>query len=291
MITNYEKYRLRNNISPNTVIHEVRLIQNMLNHINRKYNKTVALHDIRPSDIREYLDYQQTLGLEKSTIMRKVSFIRQWFNYLWLESIIPIDYMTKFKYEIDTEEKQPTKINYLYQDLLDKKSDLLRSHELTLTAKLIFIFYMKGIRLRDIVKLEIADFNDKGDLIEFKVVLHNGFPIEVQFTDVDEISVLLSGFERSLFRSTAFLFTSKKNADYIQLRMSSVNDYNIALTKYIGFPIRSEEIRVVYVYYLYKVKDLDIEIIQKSLGISIDNTVRLLKQGLERLSQVDYNTN
>src|SRR5690606_20009910 len=79
----YEQYRLDKNISPNTLIHEINLLKAFLAFVNSKYKKRVELHEIRPIDVREFLDGERAKGLMDSTVNRKLSYIRTWFDYLW----------------------------------------------------------------------------------------------------------------------------------------------------------------------------------------------------------------
>ncbi|MEK5071653.1 recombinase XerC [Sporosarcina sp. FSL K6-1508] len=288
MLEGYEKFRLSNKISPNTVIHETRMLHSMLVFINQKYNKNLEPHEIRPIDIREYLDHERSTGIKDSTVNRKLVFIRQWFDYMWQIGKIQLDFMPKFKYA-EKLDLAPSPININYQYLLQIKSQLLKDQQLNLIAKQLFIFYMRGLRVRDIIQISINNFTDDGDKLTLKVEKQSGIIVEFDFIDADEIAVLLAGIERAIFRNVSFLFSSKVKGEYGIFQLGSIKSYLKSLSEYIGLPFRSEEVRFAYVHYLYNVKNLKIEDLQDELGTSIGTTTRILKESLERLGQVDYN--
>jgi len=285
----YEKFRLSNGISPNTVVHEVRMIRSLLGFINQKYKKTVEPHEIRPIDIHEYLDNERSSGIKDTTVNRKLTYIRGWFDYLWEIGKVPLDFMPKLKYAQKLDLKSASKIDINYVNLLSIKPQLLKEPRLALTAKLLFIFYMKGVRVRDIIEITVANFEDHGDVITLRIEKKSKVVLYLTFDEPEEITVLLSGIERAIFRGVSYLFSSKIAGEFVILRVGSIKDYIISLTDYLGFQLRSEEMRFAYVHYLYNVRNMKIEDIQEQLGTSLHTTTRLLKESLERMRGVDYN--
>lgn len=284
----YEEYRLSKGISPNTTYTEVRLIQSLLAFVNHKYKRKVEPREIKPGDIREFLlEQKKELGLKDSTIKRKMTTIRNWYDYLWRINKIEHDFMVKFTL--------PTKLNLKnsdiqvdYELLLSKRNEILTSSKILLYAKMLFILYMRGFRVRDIVVITLDYIEDHGDSIVFSVPKKNGCTQRAIFTD-EEIPVILSCIERAIFRGTPYLMSSKVDNEYVPLQIGSFKDYLNSLKEHLGFPFRSEEVRLAYVHYLYTVKHKKVEELQDFLGMKLLSVSQTLKESLERVKKVNYN--
>lgn len=286
----YKEYRESKNISPNTTVHEVQTINSLIAFVNSKYKKHVAPHEIRPIDIEEFLNSEREKNLQDSTVHRKLRSIKRWYEYLWEIGKVPVDFMPKFKYADNLDTKSNKLITLNYEELLSKKPNFLKASNVMIVTKLFFIFYMKGIRLRDIIKIDVENIIDAGDDMRVVIEKQNDNQLfELTFTEPEEIGVLLSGIERALFRNTNYLFSSKATSGYDIFRLGSMKDYQAEMNEYFGKPIRTEELRYAYVHYLFKVKHHTVEEITEILGISLANTVSLLKESLERMPGVVYN--
>lgn len=284
----FEEQRIKNGLSPNTVVHEVSLIRLFLSFVNTKYKRSVEPHEIRPVDVRDFLDSQRNTGIKDSTLSRKIIFLRTWFNYMWEIGKIPVDFMPKFKYGVKLDTR-PGQIHLNYQDFLDRKGEFLFSTKSPLTTKLFYIFILRGFRLRDIVRLTVDAIQDNGDSLEVEVQTYTGKTVHILVDDPNEMAVLLMGVERAIFRDTDYLLSSKIKGRYVQFAHSSLKDHLQSLSTYFGYPVRSEEVRFAYVHYLYKKEQRTIEEIQELLGISLTNATSLLKEALERVETLDYN--
>ncbi|HSJ39271.1 MAG TPA: site-specific integrase [Planococcus sp. (in: firmicutes)] len=279
----YEKYRLENGISPNTVVHEVQLIHSLLAFLSRHYKKNVEPHEIRPSDIQNFLQEQRATGIKDSTLNRKIIFIRQWFDYMWRIGRIPVDFMPKFKFS-EKLDLTPPDIHLDYGKLLEQKEAVLVTGQLSLNAKILFILYLRGLRLRDMASIDISNFEDKGHKLTLTFEKKDGYMSRIDFTG-QEIAILLEGIERAVFRGTPYLLSSKVNNEYTLFQMGSLSDYTEALSTFIGMPMRSGDIRFAYVHYLYSEEQKNLEEIQEILGVSLDSASRILKDSLQRLKK------
>ncbi|WP_084245954.1 site-specific integrase [Planomicrobium okeanokoites] len=279
----YEKYRLENGISPNTVIHEVQLIHSLLAFLAKTYKKSVEPHEIRPADIQNFLHEQRKTGIKDSTLNRKIIFIRQWFDYMWRIGRIPVDFMPKFKFS-EKLDLTPPDIHLNYVELLAKKDAVLETEQLSLNAKILYILYLRGLRLRDMAAIDISHFEDKGHKLTLSFEKKDGYMSRIDFTG-KEIPVLLEGIERAIFRGTPYLLSSKVNNEFTMFQMGSLSDYTEALSSFIGMPMRSGDIRFAYVHYLYSEEQKNLEEIQEILGVSLDSASRILKDSLQRLKK------
>lgn len=277
----YEKYRLDKGISPNTVVHEVQLIRSLFAYLRNTYKKSVEPHEIRPIDIQNFLKQQRDAGLQDSTLNRKLIHIRTWFDYMWQIGKIPNDFMPKFKFN-EKLDLTPHSIEVDYTDYLNKKEEVLDSSQLPLYAKVLFLLYLRGLRLRDMTAIEIDNFEDHGDDLLLTVEKKDGFVCQLSFSG-KEIPVLLEAIERAIFRNTPYLLSSKVKDEYTVFQLGSLSDYTQALSSFLGLPMRSGDLRFAYVYYLYSHEHKNLEEIQEILGVTIDSASRILKDSLVRL--------
>lgn len=284
----FEVYRLNKGLSPNTVVHEVSLIRLFLSFVNTKYKRSVEPHEIRPVDVRDFLNFQRETGIKDSTLSRKIIFLRTWFHYMWEIGRIPVDFMPKFDYGVKLDTR-PGQIHLNYVDFLDRKKEFLTSPKPPLTTKLFYIFILRGLRLRDIVRITTASIQDKDDELVIELLTYTGRTVHFHIDDPSEIAVILMGIERAIFRDTEYIFSSKVKGVYTKFTHTSLKDHLQSLSAFFGYPVRSEEVRFAYVHYLYKKEGKSIEEIQELLGISFTNATSLLKEALERVESMDYN--
>lgn len=284
----YENYRLKNGISPKTVVNEVSLIQSFLKYMDEYYNRSVAPHEIRPIDVRNFLDIQRKKPIKDSTVNRKLVYIRVWFNYMWEQGKIPVDFMEKFKYDVLDLTPKTHKITLNYFELLSKRDNVYINSEMPLNAKLFFLFDLRGMRRRDTLGVTIKDITDLGDELNVLVETRDG-TATFNLTHPGEISVLLQAIERAVFRDTQYLFTVKKKDQYLQEQLSSSSATNKALAKVLGFNLHSEVVRFAYVHYLHIAKQAKLEEIQELLGTTRERAANILKEALVRVNNVDYN--
>ncbi|UJF28376.1 site-specific integrase [Planococcus sp. 107-1] len=279
----YEKFRLKNGISPNTVVHEVQLIRALFAFLRNTYKKPVEPHEIRPIDIQKFLQQQHETGIKDSTLNRKLIYIRLWFDYMWQIGKIPVDFMPKFKFA-EKLDLTPADIHVNYGELLEKKDSVLESSQLSLNAKILFILYMRGLRLRDMTTIEVDDFEDVDGGLLLPLEKKDGYVCQLEFSG-KEIPVLMEGIERAVFRNTPYLLSSKVKDGYSMFKMGSLSDYTEALTDFLGVPIRSGDLRFAYVHHLYTVEHKNLEEIQEIMGVSLDSASRMLTESLTRLKQ------
>lgn len=288
----FEEYRLSQGKSPKTVYVEVHLIRELIAFLNNKYKKKIEPREILPADIREFLFSQKAeRNLKNTTLKRKIYTIKQWYKYLWEINEIENDFMPKFRLleELNKQLEPKEKIDpEYYEYLLSKKKDLLCSNHIRLYAKMLFILYLRGFRVRDIVQITLDDITDVNDKFIVQITKKNGYIQKAVFED-DEIPIFLSCIERAVFRGTSYLLSSKVDNEYIPLQLGSFKDYLISLKKFLGVPFRSEQIRLAYVHYLYTKQGLRVEDIQEILGLSFSSCSLTINEALERVTKKEYN--
>lgn len=282
----YENFRFANGVSEKTTRIEISDIKSLLSFLNQKHKKKLEYYEITSKDIHDFLDDQKKKGLKNSTILRKLKAIRYWFDYLWRTNQIPYDFMPKFdKKDLNI---TPSIITVNYNYLLDKKDMILSSADLRNYTKLIFLFYMRGFRIRDMVRITLDDIYDNKSEIVVKKQKDNGCTQIAIFSDT-EIPILLTGIEDAIFKGTPYLLSSKIDGEYVPLQFGSLKNHLEALKLKLNMPFRSEEIRLAYTHYLYVEQKKSVEEIQKILGLPLSSASKIIKETLERVKPVDYN--
>ncbi|AQQ53071.1 tyrosine-type recombinase/integrase [Planococcus lenghuensis] len=277
----YEKFRLKNGISPNTVVHEVQLIEHLLASVSRYHNGPIEPHEIRPSDIQRFFKEQRDKGLKDNTINRKLVFVRKWFDYMWQIGKIPVDFMPKFKLP-EKLDLTPSEIDLDYKELLGRQEEILQSDKLALYAKILFLLYMRGLRVRDMTAIDISRVEDFGYKLRLTVDKKDGYTRPLDFMG-SEIPIIQKGIDLAHERGTPFLLASKVKDNYTEFQMGSLSDYTDALAELLGRPIRSGDIRFAYVRHLYAEEGKNVEEIQEALGITLESAARILKEALTRV--------
>ena len=278
MLAGYEAYRVEKGISSETLGIELELIKTFLQFVNQRYGKQVESHELRPADVRAFLDQEKAKGLKASTLRRKLSHLRQYFHYLWKVGKLPVDFMPKFEYELVVEKSTAT---LDYQEFVNAKARVLQHASLSLNAKLYFLFTMAGFRMKEIERIRSRHFRDLGDRMEMHFVTSQEVFWQLTFEEESELSVLAQAQERALFREHDYLVssTNKYGADYVRNNMKEI--YN-RLNAVLSTPFRTEEVRMAYIYHLYKVQEKPFDEMVELLGVTPESLTSTLKLVFER---------
>jgi len=278
MLGGYEAYRLKEGISPVTLVTELELLKVFVRFVNLRNNKQLEPHEIKPADVLAFLDQEKNKGLKASTVKRKMYHIRQYFHYLWKVGKVPVDFMPKFEYELVIE-KQPATL--LYADFAKEKNKVLQHPTLALNAKLYFLFAMAGFRMREIERLQSRHFRDLGDRIEMNFVTSKDVLWQLIFEDSAEVTLIVQAIERSLFREHDYLVASDKKygPDYLRNNMKEIY---LGLTRLLPERFKTEEVRMAYIYDLYKFQEKSFDEMVELLGITPMSLTSALKLVFER---------
>ena len=278
MLYGYEDYRLKEGISPGTLVTELELLKSFVRFVNLRNDKQLEPYEISPADVRAFLDQEKAKGLKASTVKRKLSHIRQYFHYLWKVGKVPIDFMPKFEYELVIEKPVA---QLLYSEFAMEKKKVLQYPTLMLNAKLYFLFAMGGFRMREIERLRSRHFRDLGDRVEMNFVTSQDIFWELTFEDPTEVAVIVQAMERAVFREHDYLISSdqKYGSDYVR---NNMKDIYSGLSALLPKPFKTEEVRIAYIYDLYKVQEKSFDEMVELLGITPASLTSALKLVFER---------
>ncbi|MGL3067026.1 MULTISPECIES: site-specific integrase [Planococcus] len=278
MLYGYEEYRLKEGISPGTLVTELELLKSFVRFVNLRNQKQLEPYEIKPSDVRAFLDQEKAKGLKSGTVKRKLSHIRQYFHYLWKMGKVQVDFMPKFEYKLVVEKPVA---ELLYSEFAEQKKKVLQHRTLMLNAKLYFLFAMVGFRMREIERLRSRHFRDLGDRIEMNFVTSQDVFWQLTFEDSTEVAVIVQAMERAFFREHDYLVASDKKfgPDYVR---NNMKDIYSGLTRILPKPFKTEEVRIAYIYDLYKVQEKSFDEMVELLGVTPASLTSTLKLVFER---------
>ncbi len=278
MLYGYEKYRLNAGISPGTLVTEMEFLKSFLRYVNIRNNKQLEPYELRPADVRAFLDQEKEKGLKATTIKRKLSHIRQYFHYLWKIGKVPVDFMPKFEYQLVIEKPVA---QLMYVEFMQEKKKVLQHPTLMLNAKLYFLFAMLGFRMKEIERIRSRHFRDLGDRVEMNFVTSQDVFWRLVFEDPTEVALLVQAMERAVFREHDYLVASDKKhgSDYVR---NNMKDIYSNLTALLPKPFKTEEVRIAYIYDLYKVQEKSFDEMVGLLGITPSSLTSALKLVFER---------
>lgn len=280
MIQEYIEERRLKGISEKTLELEEAYISLFLSFVERQCEKKLELYEIRPSDVTRFLD-EQSENNSDHTIIRKISVLRNWFDYLWRMNKIPIDYMSKFKYHRVLDPGRPT-IDFSYQQLLERKEKVLHS-DISLNAKVVFLLITRGIRVRDIRSFTLEWMVEEDNVTT--LIFNGGMEREfhVTFTDPEEITVLSDAKIQAIFRGVSYLVSTKVVGEgtYAQFTENAMHTALSRLQEVLGLPVTAEKVRKSYLTYLINEKGYTIDDLVHHLGFRWETAAGVKKSIIE----------
>lgn len=142
------------NYSDNTIISYQKDITNYLNYLKKN---NLNYKNIDSNIVRNYLKYLDYAKLKNSTIARRISALRTFYNYLLSQNIVSINLFNSIR-NPKIEKKLP---NYLSYEELAKILDNIDTSTLTglRNRLLIELFYATGCRVSEMINIKIKDIN------------------------------------------------------------------------------------------------------------------------------------
>lgn len=120
-------------------------------------SKKINYLTITNHDVREYLKYLDSCNLKNSTISRRISTLRTFYNYLVDENIVENNVFHNVK-NPKLEKKLPNYLNYNEMEELLESIDISTSEGLK-RRLLIEMFYSTGCRVSEMINVKISDID------------------------------------------------------------------------------------------------------------------------------------
>ena len=126
--------------------------------------KNIDLKKVSKKEIRDFLAYQYDLGLSKKTIARRLASIKSFFKFLLNSNYVSYN-PTLFLSTPKISKKLP---DFIETKMIDELMDQPDHHtEKGLRDKAILeLFYSTGMRLSELINLNIGSVDDKNNLIK-----------------------------------------------------------------------------------------------------------------------------
>ena len=148
------------NYSENTEISYREDITNFLNYLEKKQ---LNYKKIDGEIIRDYLKYLDEAKLKNSTIARRISALRTFYNYLLNKNIVDTNLFNSIR-NPKLEKKLP---NYLsYEELAKILDNIDTSTKVGLRNRLLVeLFYATGCRVSEMINIKVSDINKSNNSI------------------------------------------------------------------------------------------------------------------------------
>lgn len=148
------------NYSKNTEISYREDITNFLNYLEKKQ---LNYKKIDGEIIRDYLKYLDEAKLKNSTIARRISALRTFYNYLLNKNIVDTNLFNSIR-NPKLEKKLP---NYLsYEELAKILDNIDISTKVGLRNRLLVeMFYATGCRVSEMINIKVSDINKSNNSI------------------------------------------------------------------------------------------------------------------------------
>lgn len=154
-IVNFLEYLKKNlNFSENTIKGYQLDITDFFSYL--KKNKIDYLQ-IDASTVRSYLKYLDTLDLQNSTISRRISALRSFYNFLLSEKIVTHNIFLSIK-NPKIARKLPNYLSYTEMEDLLKHASSMGEDGLKFRL-LLEMLYATGCRVSEIINIKLADIN------------------------------------------------------------------------------------------------------------------------------------
>lgn len=166
-------------------------------------SKKINYLTIRNHDVRGYLKYLDSCNLKNSTISRRISTLRTFYNYLVDENIVENNVFHNVK-NPKLEKKLPNYLNY------NEMEELLESIDISTTEGLekrllIEMFYSTGCRVSEMINVKISDIDFTNKTIR---IMGKGSKERIVYFG-DYASKYLDNY-LSKVKCDKYLFTNKK---------------------------------------------------------------------------------
>ncbi|NRD81113.1 site-specific integrase [Bacillus sp. BRMEA1] len=278
----FDEYLKSNKFSEETIETYVKTI-NMFNaFLKEQYARTIEAVEVRPSDIKGFLESKKENGNSVQTINKHLGILKKYFDYLWQIDIVKVDPAVKIK-NLKKEKVTPKDLNYEF--LLGIKPKVLANPSYKVLTKVIFILAMRGFRVSEFhfKKSDVIDLGNKF-IIETKRSTSNlKRTIELEGIEAD---IFAAHFIDSQFHTSDYVFTTKKHdtgllgpitSEILSSQLCMIRDaYDLPKP----FPL--SEFRMLYTKHLRTKKHYSVDKLAVELGIEKTWAGVLAKEVIER---------
>lgn len=245
-------------------------------------SKKINYLTITNHDVRGYLKYLDSCNLKNSTISRRISTLRTFYNYLVDENIVENNVFHNVK-NPKLEKKLPNYLNY------NEMEELLESIDISTTEGLekrllIEMFYSTGCRVSEMINVKISDIDFTNKTIR---IMGKGSKERIVYFG-DYASKYLDNY-LSKVKCNKYLFTNKKGE---KLTINEVEQIVKDIMKHISIKthVTPHTLRHTFATHLLN-NGADIKTVQELLGhANLSTTGIYTHVSSDRLKDVYFKT-
>ena len=245
-------------------------------------SKKINYLTITNHDVRGYLKYLDSCNLKNSTISRRVSTLRTFYNYLVDENIVENNVFHNVK-NPKLEKKLPNYLNY------NEMEELLESIDISTTEGLekrllIEMFYSTGCRVSEMINVKISDIDFTNKTIR---IMGKGSKERIVYFG-DYASKYLDNY-LSKVKCDKYLFTNKKGE---KLTINEVEQIVKDIMKHISIKthVTPHTLRHTFATHLLN-NGADIKTVQELLGhANLSTTGIYTHVSSDRLKDIYFKT-
>lgn len=245
-------------------------------------SKKINYLTITNHDVRGYLKYLDSCNLKNSTISRRISTLRTFYNYLVDENIVENNVFHNVK-NPKLEKKLPNYLNY------NEMEELLESIDISTTEGLekrllIEMFYSTGCRVSEMINVKISDIDFTNKTIR---IMGKGSKERIVYFG-DYASKYLDNY-LSKVKCDKYLFTNKKEE---KLTINEVEQIVKDIMKHISIKthVTPHTLRHTFATHLLN-NGADIKTVQELLGhANLSTTGIYTHVSSDRLKDIYFKT-
>lgn len=233
-------------------------------------------------DVRGYLKYLDSCNLKNSTISRRISTLRTFYNYLVDENIVENNVFHNVK-NPKLEKKLPNYLNYNEMEELLESIDISTSEGLK-RRLLIEMFYSTGCRVSEMINVKISDIDFTNKTIR---IMGKGSKERIVYFG-DYASKYLDNY-LSKVKCDKYLFTNKKGE---KLTINEVEQIVKDIMKHISIKthVTPHTLRHTFATHLLN-NGADIKTVQELLGhANLSTTGIYTHVSSDRLKDIYFKT-
>ena len=245
-------------------------------------SKKINYLTITNHDVRGYLKYLDSCNLKNSTISRRVSTLRTFYNYLVDENIVENNVFHNVK-NPKLEKKLPNYLNYNEMEELLESIDISTSEGLK-RRLLIEMFYSTGCRVSEMINVKISDIDFTNKTIR---IMGKGSKERIVYFG-DYASKYLDNY-LSKVKCDKYLFTNKKGE---KLTINEVEQIVKDIMKHISIKthVTPHTLRHTFATHLLN-NGADIKTVQELLGhANLSTTGIYTHVSSDRLKDIYFKT-
>ncbi len=245
-------------------------------------SKKINYLTITNHDVRGYLKYLDSCNLKNSTISRRISTLRTFYNYLVDENIVENNVFHNVK-NPKLEKKLPNYLNYNEMEELLESIDISTSEGLK-RRLLIEMFYSTGCRVSEMINVKINDIDFTNKTIR---IMGKGSKERIVYFG-DYASKYLDNY-LSKVKCDKYLFTNKKGE---KLTINEVEQIVKDIMKHISIKthVTPHTLRHTFATHLLN-NGADIKTVQELLGhANLSTTGIYTHVSSDRLKDIYFKT-